>query len=96
MFASRDLERQQDELLDDMSHSISRLQMMGTEINTQLSVGNAMLNELDEEMTQAQDTFSVLDRKMTKLLRRSSLPHLKIICCLLLLIAFLLFLLFYW
>ena len=96
MFASRDLERQQDELLDDMSHSISRLQQMGTEINTQLTVGNALLTELDDEMSQAQDTYSVLDRKMKKLLKRSSLPHLKIIFCLLLLIAFLLFLLFYW
>jgi uncharacterized coiled-coil protein SlyX len=93
--AAREVEAAQEDMLEDMSHAIARLQGIGLEINKQLVVQNGMLTELGEQIDEGESHFERLDRKMAKLLNRSSLPHWKIIFCLLGLMIFLLLILFY-
>lgn len=90
-----DLESQQDLILDDMSHSIARLSNIQHDIGKELAVQKAELDLLDDEMDTAGSHFEMLEKKMQKLLKRSSWSHYKIIFCLVALILFLLFLIIF-
>jgi hypothetical protein len=70
--AASELELQQDELLEDMSHAVGRLAAMGQDIHTELAVQNAMLDELGEEMDLGANKMEVLQKKMDKFIRKSS------------------------
>ena len=89
------LEEQEDEILDSMSATITRLSEIQGDIGKELAVQQAELELLDEEMDEAGGKFEMIEKKMQKLLKRSSWSHYKIICCMVTFIFFLLFLIIF-
>ena len=81
------LELEQDALLDDMSHSIARLTDLSNDITKELAIQNVELDALDEEMDEASISFGFIDKKMNKLMKRSSKHHYKIIASLIVMIV---------
>jgi len=73
------IERQQDLVMDDMSHALDRLQGIGQTINEQLRESEAHLGELDEELDTAQSTMDTVLKKMDKLLKSSDKGRLCLI-----------------
>jgi len=90
--AAKDLEAAQEEVLESMSASISRLAGISQAIHTELAVQNEALAELDDSMDTTASRFEQIDKRFQKMLKRSGWSHYKIIFCLLLLVFVLLLL----
>jgi len=76
--AQQQVHKEQDQVLDDMSHALDRLGAMAGTIHTGLQEQNAMLQELDEDIDKTQGTMNKVMRKMDKLLGQSDSGRL---CC---------------
>jgi len=76
--SQQQVERQQDEVLDDMTHALDRLGAMAGTIKTTLGEQNEMLKEFDNEMDRTQGAMGKVMRKIDKLLGQSDSGRL---CC---------------
>ena len=76
--------KQQDVVLEDMDAALARLGNISNDINAELVEQDAMLNEMDSQMDEAQGNFSVVLKKMDKMLMTSDRGR---ICCILALFA---------
>jgi len=72
--------KQQDVVLDDMDQALARLGNISNDINAELVEQDAMLNEMDSQMDEAQGNFGIVLKKMDKLLMTSDRGR---ICCIL-------------
>jgi hypothetical protein len=84
------VEQKQDEVLGGMSEALGRLMNLSEDINVELKTHEQMLNELDDNMGEAQDRMQVVLKKLDKLLKSSDKGRL---CCIVILffLAILLF-----
>ena len=87
----KSLEEQEEEILDDISSSLTNLQGMSNEINGTLKKQDRMLYELDTEMEEAQTFMGINIKKINRIL---SSPNNRKICCIVLLLVVALLLLF--
>jgi hypothetical protein len=78
------LVKQQDVVLEDMDAALARLGNISNDINAELVEQDAMLNEMDSQMDEAQGNFAVVLKKMDKMLMTSDRGR---ICCILALFA---------
>lgn len=85
------LQRQQDDVLDDMHSALSRLGDITGTINTELHVHNDLLQEFDDELDDTASHMSMVQQKLEKLLGTSDKGRL---CCLFLLVLIALVLFF--
>lgn len=74
-----ELEKQQDLVMDDMSHALDRLHGIGTTINQQLEESKHALNGLDDDLDEAKLSMDNALRKMEKLLKSSDKGRLCLI-----------------
>jgi len=72
--------KQQDVVLEDMDQALARLGNISNDINAELVEQDAMLNEMDSQMDEAQGNFGIVLKKMDKLLATSDRGR---ICCIL-------------
>lgn len=70
--------KQQDVVLEDMDAALARLSNISSDINAELVEQDAMLNEMDSQMDEAQGNFGIVLKKMDKLLATSDRGR---ICC---------------
>ena len=75
---------QQDEVLEDMSGALSRLQNLTEDINKDLYEHADMLNEMDAELDEAQGSMNVVLKKLDKLLKSSEKGRY---CCIFILVG---------
>ena len=87
--------RQQDVVLEDMDAALARLGNISNDINAELVEQDAMLNELDTGMDEAQGNFNIALKKMDKLLKTSDRGRICCIIGLFFLAILLLILIFY-
>jgi len=59
---------QQDEMLEDMCTVVDRLQIISHDINRELRVQSKLIEEVDEEIEDAQSSFVILGKKMDHLI----------------------------
>lgn len=89
------VEREQDEVLDDMTTALDRLQNLAGDINVELKTQDVMLNELDTEIDDASSTMKRTIKRLDKLLATSDKGRLGCIAMLFLIAILLLFLVIY-
>ena len=65
-------------MLEDMDAALARLGNISNDINAELVEQDAMLNEMDASMDEAQGNFGIVLKKMDKLLATSDRGR---ICC---------------
>ena len=87
--------RQQDVVLEDMDAALARLGNISNDINAELVEQDAMLNELDDGMDEAQGNMNIALKKMDKLLKTSDRGRICCIVGLFFLAVLLLILIFY-
>lgn len=76
------LEQKQDVVLDDMSAALARLGDVAMTIGTELESQDALLQDINDEMDEADDKMTMVMKKITKLLGTSDWGKL---CCILVL-----------
>jgi len=74
----KEIEKEQDDVLDDMATALDRLKGTTSEIDSQLVKHKDMLEDLDGSMGNAQSNMEVVTKKLTKLLGTSDRGRL---CC---------------
>jgi len=89
------IEERQEELLDDMQGAVNRLTDMSRAINSELGVHTVMLSELSNNVDDANDRFSLMERRVDRLLNRTGWSHWKVIFWLTFIALVLLFLIMY-
>lgn len=89
------IEVNQDEVLDDMSVALDRLQNLAGDINTELNTQKVMLDELDTELDDASGTMKRTIKRLDKLLATSDKGRLGCIVVMFLIAILLLFLVIY-
>ena len=87
--------KQQDVVLEDMDAALARLSNISNDINAELVEQDAMLNELDSGMDEAQGNMNIVLKKMDKLLKTSDRGRICCIIGLFFLVVLLLILIFY-
>jgi len=71
MQRQQQLESKQDEILDDMGSILDRLQVVSTEMNTELKEQDVVINDIHDEVDTAQRSMGVALNKIEKLLNSS-------------------------
>ncbi len=61
------LEEKQDAILNEMSKSVDRIMNIAENCETELSIHNEMIKELDEEISSAQDNLHISQNKMKRI-----------------------------
>ena len=89
------LMRQQDETLDDLGVAVSRVNVMSEQIHDEISQQNKMLDEMEEDLTHAEEELGVVMGKLAKLLKTKNSGQLKTILCLIILVIVLFLLVLY-
>jgi len=87
--------RQQDETLEDLDLAVGRVGNMAAEINIELGQQNKMLDELEEDLDEAEERMGVVMGKLGKLLKTKDGCQLWTIISLTLVLVLLTFLVFY-
>eukprot|EP01006_Ploeotia_vitrea_P046495 TRINITY_DN67030_c3_g1_i1.p1 TRINITY_DN67030_c3_g1~~TRINITY_DN67030_c3_g1_i1.p1 ORF type:complete len:174 (+),score=72.99 TRINITY_DN67030_c3_g1_i1:33-524(+) len=85
----------QEVLLGDMEECVERLMTMGNAIGDELDLQAEMLDEVEEEVQDADTRMQMNLRRIDKMLSKSGWSKLQIIVCLMFVIIFLLFLVIY-
>ena len=89
------LMHEQDECLDELGNAVTRVGEMAEQINEEIGHQNKMLDELDQDMTNAEEELGMVMGKMAKFLGTKNRGQLKVIFILSLIVVILLFLVIY-
>mmetsp|Transcript_5463 Transcript_5463/g.11269 ORF Transcript_5463/g.11269 Transcript_5463/m.11269 type:complete len:301 (+) Transcript_5463:169-1071(+) len=89
------LMHEQDECLDELGNAVTRVGEMAEQINEEIGHQNKMLDELDQDMTNAEEELGMVMGKMAKFLGTKNRGQLKVIFTLSLIVVILLFLVIY-
>ncbi len=89
------LMQEQDECLDELGNAVTRVGEMAEQINEEIGHQNKMLDELDQDMTNAEEELGMVMGKMAKFLGTKNRGQLKVIFTLSLIVVILLFLVMY-
>lgn len=89
------LMQEQDETLDELGNAVTRVGEMAEQINEEIGHQNKMLEELDQDMTNAEEELGLVMGKMAKFLGTKDRWQLRIIFTLTLIMVILFFLVAY-
>lgn len=89
------LMQEQDETLDELGNAVSRVGEMAEQINEETGQQNKMLEQLDEDMANAEEELGLVMGKMAKFLGTKDRWQLRIIFTLMLIVVILFFLVAY-
>lgn len=89
------LMQQQDETLEELDDAVVRVGNMATSIHEELSTQNKILDEMDEDLQDAEEKLGVVMGKLAKLLKTKDKCQLGTILALMLTVLVLLFLVLY-
>lgn len=87
--------QQQDETLDELDEAVVRVGSMATSIHEELSTQNKILNEMDEDLQDAEEKLGVVMGKLAKMLKTKDKCQLGTILVLMLTALVLFFLVLY-
>lgn len=76
------LMRQQDECLDDLDFAVTRVGQMAENIHEEIGSQNKMLEEMDEDLANAEEQLGMVMGKLAKLLKTKNKCQLGTILCL--------------
>ena len=89
------LMQQQDETLEDLDEAVMRVGNMASTIHDELGTQNRMLDEMDDDLADAEEKLGVVMGKLGKLLKTKDKFQLGTILCLTLTVVILFFLVIY-
>ena len=89
------LMQQQDETLDELDEAVVRVGNMATSIHEELNTQNKILNEMEDDLQDAEEKLGVVMGKLAKLLKTKDKCQLGTILALILTVLVLLFLVLY-
>lgn len=78
-----------------MEQSLSRLGVMGLEINNELQTQNVMITEIDDQIDDNANMMDKVQGRIAKVLKKSGCSHFSCIVCLLVTMCILLFFIIY-
>ena len=87
--------QRQDETLHDLDMAVTRVSYMADTIHTEIESQNVMLNELEDELVDAEEQLGVVMGKLAKLLKTKNKCQLGLILMLSLVVLILFFLVLY-
>lgn len=89
------LMRQQDETLDELNVAVTRVGAMAGNIHEEIGAQNQMLDEMDEDLVNAEEQLGIVMGKLGKLLKTKDKCQLGLIMCLTATVIFLFLLVIY-
>lgn len=89
------LMRQQDETLDELNVAVTRVGAMAGNIHEEIGAQNKMLDEMDEDLVNAEEQLGIVMGKLGKLLKTKDKCQLGLIMCLTATVIFLFLLVIY-
>lgn len=87
--------QQQDEALDELDEAVVRVGQMAGNIHDELGQQNKMLNDLEEDLTNAEEQLGVVMGRLAKMLKTKSKWQLGIILIMSLIVIILFFMVLY-
>lgn len=88
------LMQQQDETLDELGDAVTRVGMMAENISEEIGLQNKMLNEMEDDLADAEEKLGLVMGKLAKFLKTKNkwqLGTIMILCLIVLILIFLVF-----